>query len=131
MIGLYLLFWILLAIVAIANGILRQSTYGKYVPELVAHQVSTATGIALTGLVVWMLSQRWPIENATNAWIIGFCWLAMTVAFEIGFGHYLAGHSWTKLLADYNIVAGRIWSLFLVWITVMPYVFFRLGGSGA
>ncbi|MCW8907529.1 MAG: hypothetical protein OQL28_09770 [Sedimenticola sp.] len=123
----YLLCWFLLAIVAIANGILRQATYGKHLPELAAHQVSTATGILFTGLVVWVISRFWPIESATQAWVIGACWLVATIAFEFGFGHYVAGHSWGRLLADYNLLDGRVWSLFLVWITVMPYLFYRYG----
>ena len=51
----------------------------------------------------------------------------MTLAFEFLFGHYVAGHSWSRLIADYNILEGRVWSLFLVWIAVLPYVVWRLG----
>jgi hypothetical protein len=50
----------------------------------------------------------------------------MTITFEFGFGHFVAGHSWAKLLADYNILQGRVWSLFLVWITVLPFVVFKV-----
>jgi hypothetical protein len=53
----------------------------------------------------------------------------MTVAFEFGFGHYVAGHSWSLLLADYNLLAGRVWSLFLIWITIVPYVTWRLANA--
>ena len=131
MIAKYLLSWFLLAVVAIGNGIVRQSTYGKYVTDLSAHQISTFTGIVATGVVAWLLSRIWPLETENQAWIIGGCWLLFTIAFEFGFGHIVAGHSWQKLLADYNILNGRVWSLFLVWITVMPYVFFRLAKHAA
>ena len=122
----YMLVWLLLAMVAIANGIVRQSTYGKIVPELAAHQISTVTAILASGLVVWFVNRVWPIESASQALLIGACWLVMTVVFEFGFGHYVAGHSWARLVADYNLVAGRVWSLFLIWVTVMPYVIFKL-----
>lgn len=125
MIAKYLFVWFLLAIVAITNGIVRQSTYGKAVSELAAHQISTITAILASGAVVWVAHRAWPIESATQAWSIGVCWLIMTVAFEFGFGHYVAGHSWARLLADYNITNGRVWSLFLVWVAVMPYVIFK------
>ncbi|MGD2062518.1 MAG: hypothetical protein PVF51_02925 [Nitrospirota bacterium] len=123
----YLLFWFLLAIVAVANGVLREATYGKRVSELSAHQISTGTGILFTGLLVWGLSRSWPIESSGQAWVIGACWLLATIAFEFGFGHLVAGHSWSRLLADYNVFNGRVWLLFLVWITVMPYVFHKYG----
>lgn len=127
MIARYLLFWPALAVIAIINGTLRQFTYGRHVPELAAHQLSTVTGILLTGVAVWALNRAWPIGSAKAAWTIGACWLLMTVAFEFGFGHYLAGHSWSRLLADYNLLDGRVWSLFLAWIAVLPYVIWRTG----
>ena len=127
MITRYLLFWPALALIAIINGSLRQFTYGKHMAELPAHQLSTVTGILLTGAAVWLLNRAWPIGSAKAAWTIGGCWLLMTICFEFGFGHYIAGHSWTRLLADYNLFAGRVWSLFLAWIAVLPYVIWRTG----
>ena len=127
MVTRYLFFWLLLAVVAIVNGTLRQFVYGRHLPELAAHQLSTVTGILLTGVTVWLLNRFWPIGSARDAWIIGACWLLMTIAFEFGFGHYVAGHSWSRLIADYNILEGRVWSLFLVWIAVLPYVVWWLG----
>ena len=122
----YLLCWALLAIVSIANGILRQSTYGTAMPELTAHQVSTMTGIVLTGTVVWLFSRRWPLGSGREALRIGLLWLAMTVAFEFSFGRLVAGHSWSELVADYDLSAGRLWPVFLLWTAAMPYLFYRL-----
>lgn len=129
MISRYLFFWLILAVVAIANGVLRQATYGRHLPELAAHQLSTLTGILLTGGVVWTLNRFWPIGSAQEAWIIGVCWLLMTIVFEFGFGRYVAGHSWARLIADYNLLEGRVWSLFLAWITVVPYLTWRLSDA--
>jgi hypothetical protein len=53
----------------------------------------------------------------------------MTIAFEFGFGHFVAGHSWASLLADYNLFNGRVWCLFLIWMTIMPFVIFRLSAK--
>lgn len=127
MIARYLLFWPALAVIAIINGTLRQFTYGRHMTELAAHQLSTVTGILLTGVAVWTLNRAWPIGSAKAAWTIGACWLLMTVVFEFGFGRYVAGHSWSRLLADFNLLDGRVWSLFLAWIAVLPYVIWRTG----
>lgn len=129
MISRYLLCWVILAVIAIANGTLRQFTYGRHLPELAAHQISTLTGILLTGGAVWLLSRFWPLGSAKEAWIVGACWLLMTLAFEFGFGHYVAGHSWSRLFADYNLLEGRVWTLFLVWIAVLPYLTWRLDNT--
>lgn len=121
----YTLFWLLLAVIAIANGILRQSTYGQFVSDLTAHQLSTVTAIFFTGALVFWFNRRRPIESASQAWLIGAIWLVMTVAFEFGFGHFVAGHAWSRLIADYNLFNGRVWSLFLLWILTLPYLVFR------
>jgi len=131
MITKYLLVWFLLAIVAIANGIVRQSTYGKSVSDLAAHQISTITAILASGAVVWFVNRFWPIEAASQARAIGFSWLVLTIVFEFGFGHYVAGHSWNTLLADYNLLKGRVWPLFLVWVTVMPFVIYKVAAKAA
>lgn len=131
MLARYLLSWFALAAIAILNGTLRVTTYGKVVPELPAHQISTITGIFFTGIAVRVLSRRWPLESSRQAWTIGLAWLLLTIVFEFGFGHFIAGHTWAQLINDYNIAAGRVWSLFLVWILVMPFVFFSLGRRAA
>lgn len=125
----YLLVWLLLAVVAVVNGVVRQSTYGKVMPELAAHQVSTLIGIVATGVVVWLVHRIWPLESATQAWGVGAAWFAMTILFEFGFGHFVAGHSWQRLFADYDILEGRVWPLFLAWILVLPSIIHRMAGN--
>lgn len=123
----YSLLWFALAIIAIANGILREQTYGKILTELSAHQVSTVTGVLFSGAFVYFIHRAWPIESSSQAWSIGTIWLISTIIFEFGFGHYIAGHPWSHLLNDYNIFAGRVWLFFLVWVFVMPVVIHKYG----
>ena len=119
----YLLCWFLLVIVGIVNGVLREKTYGRLVSELTAHQVSTATFIVFTGVLVWGVSRTWPPDSAAQAWLVGVLWVTATVAFEFGFGRYVIGHSWQQLRRDYNLLKGRLWLLALIWLLVMPYLF--------
>ncbi len=32
---------------------------------------------------------------------------------------------WKQLFHDYNLAAGRVWTLILLWIGIAPYLFFR------
>jgi hypothetical protein len=61
---------------------------------------------------------RWRPVSGRQAIAVGLIWLVMTVAFEFVFGHYVAGHSWERLLYDYDLPAGRLWSLVLAWIAL-------------
>ncbi len=125
----YILGWFILATVAIINGAVREGLYRHVLGDLPAHQLSTFTAIVLLGSVIWIFSRWWPLSSARQAWTIGLLWLVMTVVFEFVFGHFVAGHSWHKLLADYDLLAGRLWLLVLIWITIAPWVFHRLLGS--
>jgi len=121
-------FWFVLMVFGIVNGIVRNYVYGPSIGnELLSHQISTFTGILLflTGMYIWL--------KYTNAHylkkdliIIGIMWLGMTITFEFIFGHYIAGHTWSKLLADYNILEGRIWGLILLTILAGPYFIGKL-----
>ena len=122
----YLLAWFGMVILAIANGVIREKTYGKSVSELTAHQISTLTGIILFGIYVFVLSRLQSIQSTRVAWGIGSAWLIMTISFEFLFGHYIAGHSWTKLINDYKINKGRLWTFVLLWIFISPYVFSKI-----
>ncbi|MBD0344472.1 MAG: hypothetical protein ICV63_06485 [Coleofasciculus sp. Co-bin14] len=121
----YILAWIPMIFIGIINGIVREVTYGKYLNELRAHQVSTITGVLLFSFYIWALTRLWSIESPEQALIIGFIWLGLTVVFEFTFGHYVAGHSWSRLLSDYNILAGRVWIVVLIWIAIAPLLFSR------
>jgi len=122
----YLLAWIPMVFIAIVNGVLREAWYGKQLGELRAHQLSTLIGALLFGVYIGAVMRYWKPASAEQALAIGLLWLGLTVAFEFLFGHYVAGHPWPRLRHDYNLLAGRVWSLLLIWVAVAPYVFYRL-----
>jgi len=122
----HILWWFTFPFVAILNGALREATYKKFVGDLPAHQISTATGILFFGIIFYFIFKRWKIESVKHAILIGLIWLGLTILFEFGFGHYIMGNPWQKLLHDYNLAEGRVWSLFLVWITIAPFIFYEI-----
>ncbi len=126
MIMKYTIAWIPMVFIAIANGSARQLGYEKYFGELAAHQVSCFTGIILFFVYSFFLSFLWPLENSRQARIVGIIWLTLTIAFEFAFGHYVAHHPWSRLVHDYNLVAGRLWSLVLLSLAFMPYLVYRI-----
>lgn len=113
--------------IAIANGAVRQFWYGRYLGELPAHQLSTLTGLILFGIYIFCIMRLFPPVTGNQAVSVGLLWLGLTVAFEFLFGHYVAGHAWSHLFQDYNLFAGRLWLLVLLWLTLAPYLFYRWG----
>lgn len=121
-----LLGWLVLLVIAMINGGLRDLSYGRYVSELSAHQISCVTGILLFAVAIRHYVRRWPPASSRAAWYLGLFWMALTMAFEFLFFHYVAGHSWQVLLANYDMTEGRLWPLILLWVACAPRLFFRL-----
>lgn len=101
--------WAGAAALGVANGAAREALYADAVGDDAAHVVSTGTLLALLGGYVWLLERRWPLPGRREALAVGAAWAAMTVAFEFGFGHWVAGDSWSSLLENYDVTAGKIW----------------------
>lgn len=121
----YLLLWFPMLLLAVLNGTARDLWYKKFTGELAAHQFSTISLILLFGIYIYLVLSRFPPDSETQSILIGLLWLILTLAFEFGFGRY-RGNSWTTLMGDYNIMRGRIWILIPIWITVAPYIFYKI-----
>jgi hypothetical protein len=85
-----------------------------------AHQLSTATMIALLAAYFVALDRCWPLQTRARALRVGSGWLALTAMFEFGFGRWVAKEEWSELLADYDLPHGRLWSLVLAWTALGP-----------
>ncbi len=126
----YLAAWLVMLAVSVANGAVRDFTYGRHLGELAAHQFSTASGILLLGAVIRGFGKLVPPSSGREAVAIGLLWAALTVAFEFLFFHFVGGHSWSELLANYNVLKGRVWVFIVLWVATAPYLFFRFRRPG-
>jgi hypothetical protein len=122
----YVLAWFPMLFLAIANGALRQLTFGKRMPELQAHQLSTAIGSVIIGLFIWFIVHILPPSSARQAIYIGLTWVFLTVGFEFAMGRFIMRRPWRQLIHDYNLTSGRVWTLFLLWLALAPYLLFKL-----
>lgn len=115
--------WILFIILAIVNGAIRNVVYGPVIgDELLAHQISTVTAIIFFLTVMYVFFRWTPAHyDEKDLLVIGGMWLGLTIVFEFIFGHYVMGHPWSRLLADYNIREGRVWGLVLLTVVVGPF----------
>ena len=117
--------WFTIMPVAILNGAVRDVVLVPRLGDPVARAVSCFTLAGAILAITW-ISLPW-IRPASfgSSWTIGLLWLAMTLAFEFGAGHYLFKTPWTALFADYNIFAGRLWVLVLVTTLTAPPLIYR------
>lgn len=114
--------WAGAAAIGVANGIVREATYGRRMGERSGHNASGATAIAAFAAYFWLLHRRRPLARDRDAVTVGASWLVMTVAFEFGFGRLVARQSWEELLSDYDVTRGRTWPFVLAWLGIGPLV---------
>jgi len=121
----YFLAWFPMLLLAVFNGILREVVIKKYTNDFAAHQLSTLTLLLLFAVYIGFVIAKFSPSSSLQAVFIGMLWVALTLLFEFGFGRY-RGNSWTTLLAEYNLLKGRLWALVPLWVLMAPYLFYLL-----
>jgi len=120
-------YWFLLLFVAFALGALRELVLVPLLGPHNAYLIGTlAVVIVFLGIMVLFVRRMQSQFSARDFWLVGLCWLLMTVSFECLFFHYLAGQPWEELLANYNLAAGRVWVFVLLTVFLGPPVIHKI-----
>jgi hypothetical protein len=114
------LIWLVLVVLAVTNGAVREALISPYLGDYAGHLISTALLASLILVTAWLSIPWIGPPSVRHAWTVGALWMLLTVAFEFLAGHYLFGNSWERLLADYNLLRGRVWPVVLVASLLAP-----------
>lgn len=114
--------WIILALSAIIIAIFRNGLLLPPFGEQTAHQVGTLVFLIVQFVIIFVFIKKNNLKERRLLLIIGIFWVIFTIIFEFLFGHYIIGHPWQKLFADYNIFNGRIWILVLINNLSAPFI---------
>lgn len=114
--------WLAMAAVAIANGTFRVVALNPWLGPAWGHVASSLLLCLLIGILTFATIAWVGPRNRGHAVLVGMLWLALTLGFEFGFGHWVAHKPWSVLLADYNLIRGRIWILVLGVTVTSPYL---------
>ncbi|SMP65262.1 hypothetical protein SAMN06295888_11265 [Desulfonatronum zhilinae] len=119
--------WTGILVLAVANGILRESVL---IPGLGTPAALVLSGLLLSALIIGVayISLPWlQISRPVQFWLVGFGWLALTLVFEFSFGIW-QGKSWPVLLEAYTFKGGNIWPVVLAITALAPYLAAKLRG---
>jgi len=118
-----ILMWFILVIIAIINGMFREFVITPNLGSSIGHILSTISLILLLLFATFLFLRYLNSDFSKKELIsIGFLWLLLTISFEFIFGHFVMGHTWEKLFADYNILNGKIWILVLFTTFLAPVI---------
>ncbi len=112
--------WLLFAALAVGLGTLRVLYLQPLVGEGAAHVLGTLFGCALFLALISRFVRWTGVHRKPRLVALGLFWALAAIAFEFGFGRFVRGLSWQVLLADYNLLAGRVWVLVLLTLYFGP-----------
>lgn len=113
--------WLMLCVVMFANGAIRALVLQPRLGEDLARQVASVTGVLFVLLASWVFVRGCPQATPRQLLWVGAGWVAATLAFEFGLG-FISGLGWRELLAEYDIVRGRLWSLIVLSVFLGPWL---------
>ncbi|MEQ1722263.1 MAG: hypothetical protein ABL930_03750 [Pseudobdellovibrio sp.] len=121
-----ILIWLGFLIMAFVNGAFRELVLINIfdIAPLYANQISCLTGVSLWTLLLLFFWKKLEIKKISAAAWIGISWLVATLLFET----FIINHrlTWPQILHTYDVSAGEYWGLVLIWIGLMPVVFFTI-----
>lgn len=123
------LVWFGLLTIAILNGGFREAVLTQRLGRGLAHAVSTVMLSLFIVALGWIATPWIAPTSLQDAWLIGGTWVTLTLAFEFLGGHFIFGKPWQTLLADYNLLAGRIWVMVLIVTLMTPVISFTRGAA--
>ena len=118
--------WLLILVLAVLNGGLREALL---LPALGKPAAPVLSGVLLSLCIVavaLIFVPRLGRLRTGEALRLGLFWLALTLAFEFGFGRWIQGRPWHELLEAYTFRDGNLWPLVLVVTFCAPLLAARL-----
>ncbi len=119
--------WLLILLLAVTNGVLRESVF---LPALGLPAGMLVSGLVLCALIliVTYLALPWlAVRKHKQQWSLGVFWLFLTLGFEFSFAA-LQGKSLVEMLAAYTFTDGNLWPVVLVITAFAPRLMAKLRG---
>ena len=113
--------WLLIALAAIINGAVRDKLVAPTVGSGIALPLS---GFSLALIVFAATYQTLPwlgLRSENDYLLIGSLWVAMTLAFEYLFGHYVMAKSWDDIHDGFNPRGGNLFLMVLLVTAAAPW----------
>lgn len=117
--------WVVMAVLAVANGVFRETALIPQIGEYPGHVVSTLLLVAVILLVSWLFFGWTSVQyGQVELLAIGAVWTLLTVGFEFLVG-WAEGTPVSVTIGQYDVFAGQVWILVPVTLFVAPLLFGR------
>ena len=118
--------WLIMVIAAIANALLRE--------KLLTPAIGSETALPVSGLLlsflVFMVAFGFVLffdsSEGKATIFIGLVWFALTLSFEILFGHFVTGKPWHAIMQVFNVKKGDLFIFVLLSALISPWLSAKL-----
>lgn len=118
--------WLLMAVVAVANGAFRETVLVPRIGDYPGHVLSTLLLVSAILAVAYAFFATTSVDySSTQLLLVGATWTVMTTGFEFLVG-YVEGTPVSVTLGQYDVLAGQVWILVPLTLLVAPYLFGRV-----
>jgi hypothetical protein len=115
--------WLVMAVLAVLNGVFRETVMIPRIGSYPGHVLSTAL-LVIAILAVSALFFQWtPVQyTPIQLLLVGVGWTIMTVGFEFLVG-YAEGTPVSVTIGQYNVLAGQVWIAVPLTLLLAPLLF--------
>lgn len=112
--------WIVIIAAESVHGTIRELFISPAVGDLLARQISFFTGLIIIFCIALLLIRWIGARALRDLLLIGLLWSVLTFCFEIWIGILVFGLTWDQVLKDYDLFSGRLMTLGLIAMLLMP-----------
>lgn len=121
--------WVCMAVVAVSNGVLRETLIVPRIGSYPGHVLST---LLLVGAILVVSGTYFAVTavefTRVELVLVGLGWTVLTVGFEFLVGH-LEGTPVSVTVGQYDVFAGQVWILVPLALLLSPITFGSLFGG--
>ena len=123
--------WFLLMMAETLHGLWRARVLAVWIGDAAARDVSVFTGSLVILLVTWACIGWIPARSARTLLLLGFTWVVLTIAYELGLGRLVFHQTWTEIASDFDLLHGRLPPIGLLFLMFSPLLAALLRGRVA
>ncbi len=120
--------WCIIAAAEVGQGILRVRFLNRRVGDHRARQIGVFTGSVIILVIAWLAAPWINCASTGQQLGVGLSWLALMLAFEIGFGRWVFRASWKRIFADFDVRKGNLLAFGMLVILLAPIIVAKLRG---
>ncbi|WP_335998687.1 hypothetical protein [Halorientalis halophila] len=115
--------WVVMAVVAVVNGGIREVVLIPRTGEYAGHVLSTAVLVTAILVLSGAYFSWTPVEYTwAELLLVGVVWTVLTVGFEFLVG-YVEGTPVSVTVGQYNVLAGQVWIAVPLALLFSPLLF--------